>query len=199
MYIYDFIQGLIIGGTLIIAIGPQNLFVIQQGLKNSYVFTVTLFCSLSDSLLIVIGIYLSNYIVQINPSIIGTIKVLGGIWLIFYGLNKVIKLNQIKDINKELNIINEYGKVLITLFLITYANPHVYLDTIILLGSLSTNFNDQFSFGVGAISASFLFFFSLGYMSKFLSKYIYSNKTWFWIDLTIGLLMISYGIYFIIF
>ena len=199
MYIYDFIQGLIIGGTLIIAIGPQNLFVIQQGLKKSYVFTVTLFCGLSDSLLIVIGIYLSNYIVQINPSIIGIIKVLGGIWLIFYGLNKVIKLNQIKDINKELNIINEYGKVLITLFLITYANPHVYLDTIILLGSLSTNFNDQFSFGVGAISASFLFFFSLGYMSKFLSKYIYSNKTWFWIDLTIGLLMISYGIYFIIF
>ncbi len=199
MYIYDFIQGLIIGGTLIIAIGPQNLFVIQQGLKKSYVFTVTLFCGLSDSLLIVIGIYLSNYIVQINPSIIGIIKVLGGIWLIFYGLNKVIKLNQIKDINKKLNIINEYGKVLITLFLITYANPHVYLDTIILLGSLSTNFNDQFSFGVGAISASFLFFFSLGYMSKFLSKYIYSNKTWFWIDLTIGLLMISYGIYFIIF
>ncbi len=199
MYIYDFIQGLIIGGGLILAIGPQNLFVIQQGLKKSNVFTVTLFCSLSDSLLIVIGIYLSNYIVQINPSIIGIIKVLAGIWLIFYGLNKVIKLNQIKDINKKLNIINEYGKVLITLFLITYANPHVYLDTIILLGSLSTNFNDQFSFGVGAISASFLFFFSLGYMSKFLSKYIYSNKTWFWIDLTIGLLMISYGIYFIIF
>ena len=199
MYIYDFIQGLIIGGTLIIAIGPQNLFVIQTFLKNSSVFTVTLFCSLSDSLLIIIGIYLSNYIVQINPSIIGIIKVLGGIWLIFYGLNKVIKLNQIKDINKKLNIINEYGKVLITLFLITYANPHVYLDTIILLGSLSTNFNDQFAFGVGAISASFLFFFSLGYMSKFLSKYIYSNKTWFWIDLTIGLLMISYGIYFIIF
>ena len=199
MYIYDFIQGLIIGGTLIVAIGPQNLFVIQQGLKKSYVLTVTLFCSLSDSLLIVVGIYLSNYIIQINPSIIGIIKVLGGIWLIFYGLNKVIKLNKIKDINKELNIIKEYGKVLISLFLITYANPHVYLDTIILLGSLSTNFNDQFSFGVGAISASFLFFFSLGYMSKFLSKYIYSNKTWFWIDLTIGLLMISYGIYFIIF
>ena len=199
MYIYDFIQGLIIGGTLIIAIGPQNLFVIQQGLKKSYVFTVILFCSLSDSLLVVIGIYLSNYIVQINPSIIGIIKVLGGIWLIFYGLNKIIKLNKFKDINKELNIIKEFGKILITLLLITYANPHVYLDTIILLGSLSTNFNDQFSFGVGAISASFLFFFSLGYMSKFLSKYIYSNKTWFWIDLTIGLLMISYGIYFIIF
>ena len=199
MYIYDFIQGLIIGGTLIIAIGPQNLFVIQQGLKKTYVFTVALFCSLSDSLLIIIGIYLSGYIVGINPTLMDIIKVLGGIWLIFYGLNKVRKLNQIKDINKELNIINEHGKVLISLFLITYANPHVYLDTIILLGSLSTNFNDQISFGIGAISASFLFFFSLGYMSMFLSKYIYSNKTWFWIDLAIGLLMISYGIYFIFF
>ena len=68
MYIYDFIQGLIIGGTLIIAIGPQNLFVIQQGLKKSYVFTVTLFCSLSDNLLIVIGIYLSNYICLLYTS-----------------------------------------------------------------------------------------------------------------------------------
>ena len=115
MYIYDFIQGLIIGGTLIIAIGPQNLFVIQQGLKKSYVFTVTLFCSLSDSLLIVIGIYLSNYIVQINPSIIGIIKVLGGIWLIFYGLNKVIKLNKFKDINKELNLINAVSYTHLTL------------------------------------------------------------------------------------
>ena len=195
MYIYDFIQGLIIGGTLIIAIGPQNLFVIQQGLKKSYVFTVTLFCSLSDSLLIVIGIYLSNYIVQINPSIIGIIKVLGGIWLIFYGLNKVIKLNQIKDINKKLNIINEYGKVLITLFLITYANPHVYLDTIILLGSLSTNFNDQFSFGVGAISASFLFFFSLGYMSKFLSKYLNTEKIWKIINILIIMFMSTLAFY----
>jgi len=104
MYIYDFIQGLIIGGTLIIAIGPQNLFVIQQGLKKSYVFTVTLFCSLSDSLLIVIGLYLSNYIVQINPSIIGIIKVLGGIWLIFYGLNKVRKLNQINSLIFYINM-----------------------------------------------------------------------------------------------
>ena len=199
MYLYDLIQGIIIGGTLIIAIGPQNLFVIHQGLKKSFVFTVTLFCSLSDSLLIVIGIYLSNYIVKINPSIIGIIKVLGGIWLIFYGLNKFRKLNQIKDINKQLNTINKYGKVLITLFFITFANPHVYLDTIILLGSLSTNFDDQFSFGIGAILASFLFFFFLGFMSKFLSKYIYSDKTWFWIEITIGLLMISYGIYFIIF
>ena len=90
-------------------------------------------------------------------------------------------------------------KNLISLFLITYANPHVYLDTIILIGSISTNFNSQLFFGIGAVMASFIFFFALGYSSKLLSKYIYSNKTWFWIDLIVGFLMILYGIKFIFF
>ena len=90
-------------------------------------------------------------------------------------------------------------KTLCVIFLITYANPHVYLDTVILIGSISSNFNDKFLFGLGAIFASFLFFFSLGYLSKILSKYMYSKKTWYWIDLIFGLLMIVYGLYFIIF
>ena len=81
MHIYDFIQGLIIGSTLIIAIGPQNLFVINQGLKKSFVFSVVLFCSLSDSILIIIGINLSSVIVGINPNTIIILKILGGIWL----------------------------------------------------------------------------------------------------------------------
>ena len=85
------------------------------------------------------------------------------------------------------------------MFLITYINPHVYLDTIILIGSISTNFENQLFFGTGAVIASFTFFFSLGYLSKFLSKYIYSNKTWFWIDLIISILMITYGLKFILF
>ena len=89
MYIYDFIQGLIIGSTLIIAIGPQNLFVINQGLKKSFVFMIVLFCSLSDSILIIIGINLSSFIIDINPNTIVILKILGGIWLLFYGLNKI--------------------------------------------------------------------------------------------------------------
>ena len=83
MYIYDFIQGLIIGFSLIIAIGPQNLFVINQGLKKSFVFIVVIFCILSDSILIIIGINLSSLILNINTNTFVIIKILGGIWLVF--------------------------------------------------------------------------------------------------------------------
>ena len=199
MFLLDLIQGFIIGATLIIAIGPQNLFVINQGLKKNFVFTSAIFCSLSDSILIILGINLSNLIVNINTNTIVILKIIGGIWLVIYGLNKIIKINNSKYINKKNETDNNFKKIFITLFLITYANPHVYLDTVILIGSISTTFESQLFFGIGAIIASFTFFFSLGYLSKFLSKYIYSEKTWFWIDLTIGFLMISYGLKFIFF
>ena len=199
MHFYDFIQGLIIGSSLIIAIGPQNLYVINQGLKKTFVFTVVLFCSLSDSILIIIGINLSSAIVAINPNTIIILKILGGIWLVFYGLNKIRHVNKIRNLQNIEKIESDFKKILITLFLITYANPHVYLDTIVLIGSISTNFNSQLFFGIGAVMASFIFFFTLGYLSKLLSKYIYSNKTWFWIDLVVGLLMILYGVKFVFF
>ena len=199
MYIYDFIQGLIIGSTLIIAIGPQNLFVINQGLKKSFVLTVVLFCSISDSILIIIGINLSSLIIDINTNTIVILKILGGIWLVFYGLNKIRKIKNIRNLKNNFEIESDLKKILITLFLITYANPHVYLDTIILIGSISTNFESQLYFGIGAVLASFIFFFSLGYLSQILSKYIYSNNTWFWIDLIVGILMIAYGLKFIFF
>ena len=199
MFLLDLIQGFIIGATLIIAIGPQNLFVINQGLKKNFVFTSVIFCSLSDSILIILGINLSNLIVNINTNTIVILKIIGGIWLVIYGLNKIIKINNSKYINKKNEIDNNLKKIFITLFFITYANPHVYLDTVILIGSISTTFESQLFFGIGAIISSFTFFFSLGYLSKFLSKYIYSEKTWFWIDLTIGFLMISYGLKFIFF
>ena len=199
MSLFNFFQGFIIGSSLIIAIGPQNLFVINQGLKKKFVFITVLFCSLSDSILILIGVNLSNFIININIKTITILKIIGGLWLIFYGITKLIKINNSIDLNNNVNSTENLKNILITLFLITYANPHVYLDTVILIGSVSTNFNNQFLFAFGAMVASFTFFFCLGYLSKFLSKYIYSKKTWFWIDLIIGSLMIIYGFYFIIY
>ena len=198
MNILDLIQGFIIGGSLIIAIGPQNLFVIQQGLKNNYVLITVLICSFSDALLIIIGIILSSIIININPFSINILKFIGGFWLIIYGLNKSI--NSKKNIfkNKEKLINDKLLVVVLNTLIITYVNPHVYIDTVILLGTLSTNFQNQFLFGLGAIFASFIFFFFLGYTSKLLSKYIINNKLWFWIDNIIGIIMIGYGIYFII-
>ena len=196
MSISDFIQGFIIGSSLIIAIGPQNLFVINQGLKKNFVFIVVLICSLSDSLLIICGIYLSNNILSLNTSIITIMKLIGGIWLILYGISK-IKNSRQHEINSNGFNESSFSKVIVTTLAITYANPHVYLDTVILLGSISINFDNKLYFGLGAIFASFIFFFSLGYFSNFLSRYIKSPKVWFYVDNTIGLLMLFYGLFFV--
>ena len=196
MSISDFIQGFIIGSSLIIAIGPQNLFVINQGLKKNFVFIVVLICSLSDSLLIACGIYLSNNILSLNTSLITIMKLIGGIWLILYGINK-IKNSRKHEINSNGFNESSFSKVIVTTLAITYANPHVYLDTVILLGSISINFDNKLYFGLGAIFASFIFFFSLGYFSNFLSGYIKSPKVWFYVDNTMGLLMLFYGLFFI--
>jgi len=196
MSISDFIQGFIIGSSLIIAIGPQNLFVINQGLKKNFVFIVVLICSLSDSLLIVCGIYLSNNILSLNTSLITIMKLIGGIWLILYGISK-IKNSRQHEINSNAYNESSFSKVIVTTLAITYANPHVYLDTVILLGSISINFDNKLHFGLGAIFASFIFFFSLGYFSNFLSGYIKSPKVWFYVDNTMGLLMLFYGLFFI--
>tara|TARA_Y100000768_G_scaffold304376_1_gene238296 strand:+ start:99 stop:698 length:600 start_codon:yes stop_codon:yes gene_type:complete len=196
MSISDFIQGFIIGSSLIIAIGPQNLFVINQGLKKNFVFIVVLICSLSDSLLIVCGIYLSNNILSLNTSLITIMKLIGGIWLILYGISK-IKNSRQHEINSNGFNESSFSKVIVTTLAITYANPHVYLDTVILLGSISINFDSKLYFGLGAIFASFIFFFSLGYFSNFLSRYIKSPKVWFYVDNTMGLLMLFYGLFFI--
>ena len=196
MSISDFIQGFIIGMTLIVAIGPQNLFVINQGLKKNYTFSVVLICSLSDSFLIICGIYLSNSILSLNTSTILTMKLIGGIWLVLYGINK-IKNSRNHNIDTKEYDKASFTKVAFTTLAITYANPHVYLDTLILLGSISVNFNNQIYFGLGAIFASFIFFFSLGYFANYLSKYIKSKKVWFYIDNVMGFLMLCYGLFFI--
>ena len=196
MSISDFVQGFIIGSSLIIAIGPQNLYVINQGLKKNYTFIIVLICSLSDSLLIICGIYLSNSILYFSGSIIITMKLVGGIWLILYGISKIKNSRNHIIKSKEFNE-RSFTKVVITTLAITYANPHVYLDTVILLGSISVNFNNKLFFGLGAILASFVFFFSLGYFSNFLSKYIKSKKVWFYIDNIMGSLMLFYGLFFI--
>ena len=196
MSISDFIQGFIIGSTLILAIGPQNLYVINQGLKKNFVFIVVLICSLSDSLLIVCGIYLSNNILSLNTSIITIMKLIGGIWLILYGINKIKNSRQHEIKSNEFNEAS-FTRVVFTTLAITYANPHVYLDTVILIGSISINFDSKLYFGLGAICASFIFFFSLGYFSNFLSKYIKSPKVWFYIDNVMGFLMLFYGLFFV--
>ena len=199
MNFFECIQGFIIGLSLIIAIGPQNLFVIRQGLKKSVVFIVCLICSFSDTLLIIIGIIFSSYLSSISPLIIYILKIIGSIWLITYGILKIknsFKLRGIKIKNKNKNEIIQ--NVILTTLALTFLNPHVYLDTVILVGTIALNFQSKLSFGIGVVTSSFVFFFCLGYFSNYISKFIQNNKSWFWMDNIFGALMICYGLFFIL-
>ena len=166
--------------SLILAIGPQNVYVIEQGLKKQYVFLVCLICSISDCILIFTGIFLFHYFSQYFNSLIEL--AFNFVLLIFLGhfiYSKFKTRNEYVDLNQSKNTIPLVNIILKTLGF-TYFNPHVYSDTVFILGNFSKNFDltQKIIFGLGASSASFLFFFLLGYASNYFSKYLNSKEIW---------------------
>ena len=183
--------GFFTGLSLIFAIGAQNIFVIEQGLKKQYVFLVCLICSISDFILILLGIFLFHYFGNFFNSTIDLIlNILLFLFLAHFIYGKIsIQKNKI-NFNQEVKSISLTGIITKTLAF-TYLNPHVYSDTVFFLGNFSKNFLiiDKYYFGLGASIASFLFFFTIGYLSKSLSKYLQSDKVWKQINLFIILFM----------
>jgi L-lysine exporter family protein LysE/ArgO len=172
--------GFFTGLSLILAIGAQNIFVIEQGLKKQHVFLVCLICSISDLILIFLGIFLFHYFIQYFNSTIELIfNILLIIFLIHFIYSKIKVFNSSIDFNSNTKDISKFNILLKTLGF-TYLNPHVYSDTVFFLGNFSKNFliNQKVLFGLGASIASFLFFFLIGYLSKFLSKYAQNQKIW---------------------
>ena len=183
--------GFFTGLSLILAIGAQNIFVIEQGLKKQHIFLVCLICSLSDLILIFVGIFLFHYFVQYFNSTIELIfNILLICFLIHFIYSKIKVYNSSINFNSDSKNISKLNILLKTLGF-TYLNPHVYSDTVFFLGNFSKNFliNDKILFGMGASVASFLFFFLIGYLSKFLSKYAQKQKIWKTINLFIIVFM----------
>ena len=173
--------------SLILAIGAQNIFVIEQGLKKQHIFFVCLICSVSDLILIFLGIFLFHYFIQYFNSTVELIfNILLIIFLLHFIYSKIKAFNNKVSFNGNDNKISKYHILLKTLGF-TYLNPHVYSDTVFILGNFSKNFliNEKIIFGIGASISSFLFFFLIGYLSKFLSKYAESKKVWNIINLFI--------------
>jgi L-lysine exporter family protein LysE/ArgO len=172
--------GFFTGLSLILAIGAQNIFVIEQGLKKQHIFLVCLICSLSDLILIFLGIFLFHYFVQYFNSTIELIfNILLIIFLLHFIYSKIKVYNSSINFNTDTKNISKLNILLKTLGF-TYLNPHVYSDTVFFLGNFSKNFltNDKILFGIGASVASFIFFFLIGYSFKYLSKYAKSKKFW---------------------
>ena len=192
-----FILGFFTGLSLILAIGAQNIFVIEQGLKKQFVFIVCAICTLSDFLLIFLGIFLFHYFESFfSPLVELILNLLLFLFLIHFIWKKLKNIN----INFEINRKNETASLSSVIFKtlgFTYLNPHVYSDTVFFLGNFSKSFliNQKLLFGFGATLSSIIFFFTLGYLSKFLSDYLNSNKVWKIINFSIILFMSSLCIY----
>ena len=190
--IYAFLTGFILGFSLILAIGAQNSFVLRQGLIGRHVFIVALFCALSDALLIIIGVagisIFLNYTDLVSDWLFG----ISAIWLTGYGLLRLRDAVTGKSaLIAENSSANGLASTLSFLAVVTFANPHVYLDTVILIGSVSQQFSGdtKLAYLLGASIASFVFFFSLSYGAKFLAPIMKRPSSWRILDCSIALLM----------
>jgi len=191
--------GFFTGLSLILAIGAQNIFVIEQGLKRQYVFLVCVICSLSDFLLIFCGILLFHFFQQyFNLFIELILNLLLIIFLIYFVYSKIKSIKKNISFNNEIKNTSKIDILLKTLSF-TYLNAHVYSDTVFFLGNFSKNFllDEKIYFGIGASIASFIFFFLLGYLSTFFSKYAQNDKIWKSINLFIICFMSLLTIYII--
>ena len=195
-----FILGFFTGLSLILAIGAQNIFVIEQGLKKQFIFIVCVICTFSDFLLIFLGIFLFHYFESFfSPSVELILNILLFLFLVHFIWKKLKNINTNFEINQK-NETKGLGSVIIKTLGFTYLNPHVYSDTVFFLGNFSKSFlvNQKLLFGFGATLSSIIFFFTLGYLSKFLSSYLNSNKVWKIINMLIILFMSALSIFVLI-
>ena len=188
-----FLTGLFLGLSLIVAIGAQNAFVIRSGILRNHIFYIALFCAISDSLLIIIGIagisfFLKDFMNEFSNIIFG----FSALWLFSYGLLRI----RSALINNYITVDNNSKsssllKAISIVAVFTFLNPHVYLDTMILIGSISQQFLDtnRIYFAIGACTASFIWFFSIAYGAKLLTPIMQKPAHWRNLDLLIALIM----------
>ena len=194
------ILGFITGMSLILALGAQNIFVIEQGLKKELIFLVCFICAISDVLLIFFGIFIFHYFQYFFTSLIEFfLNLLLLFFLIYFIWNKInIEINQLNLSIKKTQI--SPRSIIFKTLGFTYLNPHVYSDTVFFLGNFSKDFalKQKVFFGTGASISSVVFFFTIGYTSKYLSNYLQSKRIWKIINLIIIIFMSFLSVYVLI-
>ena len=194
------VLGFLTSLSLILAIGAQNIFVIEQGLKKQFIFLVCIICSISDLILIFAGIFLFHYFNQFFTEVIELIlNILLIIFLIYFIFSKIKSFNKLVHFELNLSSISKSNIIFKTLGF-TYLNPHVYSDTVFFLGNFSKSFlfHEKIIFGIGASIASFSFFFLIGYLSAFFSKYAKNQSIWKIINFSVIVFMSILTSYIII-
>ena len=189
------IEGFGVGAGLIIAIGSQNAFVLKKGIMKQHVFITALTCSIIDMLLIILGSMGLGTIISKTPILMISATLFGIVFLSMYGIKSFMAVFQSKSLNSEEDKEDSTSlKVtLITLLAFTLLNPHVYLDTVVLLGSIGARYPivDRTNFVIGACMASFVWFFGLAYGARFFSPLFKKDITWKILDFVIGCVMLT--------
>jgi L-lysine exporter family protein LysE/ArgO len=193
-FLSPLIQGFLIGAGLIISIGAQNAFVLKQGLKKNHVFATALFCSIADAFLIIIGAAGLGELISKNQTLLLIAKWGGATFLFWYGLRAfraMLQPESLETSQAHERSSHSLQRCLLTLAALTFLNPHVYLDTVLLLGTIAAQFElgQRTFFAMGAIIASFCWFFCLCYGARLLAPLLKSHRSWKVIDLLTGCIM----------
>lgn len=188
-----FLSGLGTGLSLIVAIGAQNAFVLRQGLVRRFVFSVVAICALSDLILIVLGVSGIGLVVQKFPAVLEVFRYAGALFLLCYGISALMR--SVKNTG-SLQAASDSGQTLkgavAACLAFTFLNPHVYLDTMILIGSIASSFGEEkWCFAAGAGSASVLWFTALGYGARLLTPVFKKPAAWKVLDFVIGITMLA--------
>lgn len=190
-----FLPGFFAGLSLIVAIGAQNAFVIRQGLTRQHVFVVVAICALCDAALIALGIAGLGAIIQGLPWLLEIIRWFGVVYLSWFGIKSIRSAFKSQVMDASGVQTTSLSKVIAAVLGFTLLNPHVYLDTVILLGSISNQFADKWAFGFGAMSASAVWFSSIGFGAKAASRFMSKPIFWRVLDSIIAVIMFSIALF----
>lgn len=186
--------GFLTGLSLIVAFGPQNAFLLRQGMTGAHVWQLCLFCTLSDALLIFAGVAGFGALAGVLPGLPLVLTLGGAAFLACYGLLRLRAAWRGDYAGGAVAASGSLGAVLATAAALTWLNPHVYLDTMVLIGALATAFESpvhRAAFGTGAALASALFFFGTGYGARLLAPVMTSPRAWALLDSVIGVTMLA--------
>lgn len=183
------LAGFALGLSLILAIGAQNAFVLRQGLLRAHVGPVVAVCALSDAALIAAGVAGFGHLATAIPGLETAMRLFGAAFLIWYGARTLRSAYRGGAKMQAGPTAGSLRNAVLTCLALTWLNPHVYLDTVVLLGAVSAQYDDRLSFALGAMTASVTFFTALGYGARLLAPVFAKPRAWQILDLIIGLTM----------
>ncbi len=207
------LAGLGLGLSLIVAIGAQNVFVLRQGIRREHVLAVVLICALSDAALIAAGVAGLGFVLSAAPWLVVVARWAGALFLLTYGIlaarrawrggeeldadgtDAALPGSPASDGSTTTLTGTRLAPVILTTLALTWLNPHVYLDTVLMLGSIAATHGDErWLFAVGAIAASLLWFTALGFGARYLGRWLRTPRSWRILDALIAVIMISIAI-----